>query len=68
MKVGYVVESPVEHSHGGPSGIARVYVATEARAQEIAAGHPERTYREVTYDSMPTHARENLEQAAGAVS
>jgi hypothetical protein len=41
----WVVESPVFDSSGRRVATARVYVATEARAKEIASQHPERTYR-----------------------
>lgn len=64
MKTAYVVESPITRSDGLQAGIARVYVATKARAQELTAGHPERTYRQIGYQDMPEKARRNLEAGA----
>lgn len=65
--IGFVVESAVRHSNGGPAGIARLYVADEARAKEIAAAHPGRTYRAIPYDEMPATARANLEREHAGV-
>lgn len=59
----YVVESVV-HGVGVHSATARVYVATAARAIEIASGAPGRKWREVDVADMPPQARENLERAA----
>lgn len=51
----YVVESPVTRD-GTRIGTARVYVATEARAQEIVAALPsERTYREIAENDLPAN-------------
>jgi hypothetical protein len=62
--IGYVVESPVE-GQNGRIGTARVYVATEERAREIAAAHPpgRATVRALDYADMPPAARDNLERA-----
>lgn len=59
----YVVESVVRGVGVHPA-TARVYVATEARAIEIASGAPGRTWREVDVADMPVQARENLERAS----
>lgn len=63
----YVVESQVEvRTPFGTvkTGTARVYVETEARAQEIVAALPaERTYREIALTDMPPSARANMEKA-----
>lgn len=55
----YVVESPVTDSRGKVA-TARVYVATEERAREIASAHPERTWRMIQLNDMPLAAKENL--------
>jgi DNA-binding GntR family transcriptional regulator len=45
----FVVESPATRAtDGAHTGTFRVYVASEERAREIASGHPERTWRELT--------------------
>lgn len=59
----FVVESPVLQPNGDYAGTARVYVATEERAQEIASAHPERTYRSVGFEEMPAQAREAMLKA-----
>lgn len=60
----YVVESPVTGSDPKmANGTARVYVDSEARAIEIASGHPERTYRKIPLSEMPDKARDNLLRA-----
>ena len=56
----YVVESPATNALGERQGTFRVYVATEARAKEIAGAHPERTYREIAFEAMPEKASENM--------
>lgn len=64
--IGYVVESPVEvKTKDGEirTGTARHWVATEARAVEEAAKHPDRTWRAVPFDEIPFTARENLLRA-----
>ena len=63
MKTAYVVESPALRSDGQYSGTFRLYVATEERAKEIAAQHPERSYRPIPFEEMPEVARLNLEKA-----
>ncbi len=60
MTGAFVVESPVTRPDGTRAGVARVYVKTEARAQEIASQHPERTYRAISLDEMPEKARANM--------
>lgn len=63
---GYVVEGPAfRDAQGRFLGMPRVYVATEARAREIAAAHPERTWRAMKLEEMPAAARANLERAQG---
>jgi hypothetical protein len=59
----FVVESPVVDASGTRVGIARVYVATEVRAQEIANAHPARAYRAIPFEDMPEKARANLLRA-----
>lgn len=66
--IGYVVESPVTRSDGARTGTARVYVATEARAREIAGAHPSRTWRALPFEEMPAAARDNLIRAAREVA
>lgn len=63
-QIGYVVESPIKGHGGARDGTARVYVASEARAKEIADAHKDRTFRPIPYSEMPQKARENLERAA----
>lgn len=58
--IAYVVESPVTRPDGVRSGTARVYVQTEERAREIAAQHPERSWRAVPVSEMPEAARVNM--------
>jgi hypothetical protein len=60
---GYVVESPVYNDKGERAGTARVWFATEARAIEVAAGHPSRTYRAVDESEMPEKVRANMRAA-----
>jgi hypothetical protein len=62
--IGYVVESLMHSPTGLPPKTACIYVATETRANEIAAGAPGRTVRAIAYEDMPLAARENLERAA----
>lgn len=60
----YVVESPVfDAVTKNRVGWARVYVATEERAQELVAQKPTARYREVATEAMPSHARANMERA-----
>lgn len=58
--IGFVVESEVDFN--GVRGTARVWVATEARAAEIAGLAPGRAYRAVAYADMPPAVRESLEK------
>lgn len=61
----FVVESPVVRKTDGVRvGTARVWVATEERAKQIASEHPERTYRPVTENEMPEKVRAGLASAA----
>lgn len=63
MSDAYVVEQPAIDSLGR-NGIARVYVGSEARAQELVSERPDiRSYRAVSYNEMPAAARENLKRA-----
>lgn len=62
---GYVVESPCCDQDGTRVGTFRVYVATEARAQEIVSQGADRTYRAMPLAEMPVKARANLERAQG---
>jgi hypothetical protein len=63
--IGYVVESAaIDQRTGKHAGTMRVYVATEARAKEIAEAAPGRTWRAIPFEEMPAAARENLERAA----
>lgn len=55
----FVVESPAVQD-GRRLGTFRLYVATEARAREVAAGHPERTWRELPIDAVPEGPRKAL--------
>lgn len=64
MTSAYVVESVIANDKGERIGIARVYVANEARAIEVAGLAPGRTYRELSLDEMPPAARENMLRAA----
>lgn len=73
----YVVESLASPSVGvvGPRALAlrpvgtfRLYVATEARAREVASAAPGRTYRAVSVAELPVAARENLERSARETS
>lgn len=65
--IAYVVEGPVlRDAQGERVGMPRVYVATEERAKEITALHPERTWRALPVEEMPAAARGNLERAARA--
>ncbi len=59
----YVIESPAFDNLGARVGTFRHYVATEARAREEAAKHPERTWRVVAVADMRPEARENIERA-----
>jgi hypothetical protein len=64
--IAYVVEGPVfRDAKGECIGMPRVYVATEERAKEIAALHPERTWRAISGEDMPAAARENLLRQRG---
>lgn len=61
----YVVETPVFDATGARCATMRVWVATEARARELAAQPgSERTWREVTFDAMPDKARDAMERTA----
>lgn len=55
----YVVESPALEN-GVKVGVFRVYVATEARAKEIAEAAEGRTYRCLPISELPVAARDNL--------
>lgn len=62
----YVVESIVTDGAGARQGVARLYVATEERAREVARQAPGRTWRAVDAESIPAAAREGLERARAA--
>ncbi len=62
----YVVEQPAYDEKHDRTGVARVYVSDEARAQSLvgeAAPGVKRTYREIAVADMPEAARENLLRA-----
>jgi len=53
----FVVESPVfRHPDGVRVGTARVYVATEERAKQLASELPERTWRAMSDSDRDTEA------------
>ncbi len=56
----YVIESPAKDPQGVKVGTYRLYVGTEARAQEIVAQGNDRTYRAIAYADLPEVAREKL--------
>lgn len=58
----YVVESRIVDEHGN-GGTARVYVATEERARQIASEHPGRTWQAIGLEAMPEKARLNMLRA-----
>lgn len=60
LKLAYVVESPVTNPKGIRTGTARVYVATQARAEQLASEVPGRTYRPIRFEDMPEAARQNM--------
>lgn len=64
----FVVESSARDGRTGEHAATfRVYVATEARAQQLVADAPpgERSYRAIDGKDMPAAARENLERVIG---
>jgi hypothetical protein len=61
--IAWCVESPVT-APDGRIGTARVYVATEQRAREVAALAPGRAIKRLEGDAVPEAARANLERAA----
>lgn len=63
--IGYVVESAVYAGDTNVrAGTARIYVATEARARELAGEKRGATYRPIPYAEMPQAARNNLMRLA----
>jgi rubredoxin len=48
----FVVESRLEGQGGAPDATARVFVATQARAEEITAAGPGRTWRPLTDEEL----------------
>lgn len=63
---GWVVESPAILNDGTRAGTFRVYVPTQARAEEIcaegAAVGVSRTFRSIELADIPPDARANIER------
>ena len=64
VRKAFVVTLPSIGPDGKPGPAARLVVATEARAREVAEAHPLRSWREVTEADLTPTELANLRRAA----